>query len=213
MYFFMNERKEASTGIVVFVFFITVLDAVFFVSLGNTLMAGDLPMFLTFSQDNILMWMDVLLTILSLIIIPYGFLKRKNSARIFAMVFLSYALLRTILYISMTGERTIGYVLFSLFVISLLYLFTISVKKYFGNTTMAIIPVEIVKEYTYGLYTLYTELVHLKNGKNQIIYFFSKKTPKSGTPTTLPQGYHVEVSERSGLPYLKKDPDAVSTPS
>jgi hypothetical protein len=87
------------------------------------------------------------------------------------------------------------------------------VKKYFGNTTMAIVPVEIVKEYTYGLYTLYTELVQLKNGKNQIIYFFSKKTPKSGTPTTLPKGYHVEVSERSGLPYLKKDPDAISTPS
>ena len=171
MYFFMNERKETPTGILVFVFFIIVLDALSFFHLGNTLMTGDLPMFLTFSQDNILMWMDVFLTLLSLIIIPYGFLKRKNSARIFAMVFLSYALLRTILYLSMTGERTIGYILFSLLVISLLYLFTTSVKKYFGNTTMAIVPVEIVKEYTYGLYTLYTELVQLKNGKNQIDLF------------------------------------------
>ncbi|MBN2599724.1 MAG: hypothetical protein JXA75_04210 [Candidatus Thermoplasmatota archaeon] len=74
-------------------------------------------------------------------------------------------------------------------------------------------PSETVTEYTYGLYTLYSKLVHLKNGKNQLIYFFSKNPPKSGTPTTLPQGYHVQVSDRSGLPYLKKDPEAFSVSS
>ncbi|KYK21809.1 hypothetical protein AYK25_07875 [Thermoplasmatales archaeon SM1-50] len=69
---------------------------------------------------------------------------------------------------------------------------------------MAIVPSELIKEYTYGFYTLYSKLVRLKNGKNQIIYFFSKRKPKSGTPTTLPEGFEVEVSSRSGLPYLKK---------
>ena len=122
------------------------------------------------------------------------------------MVYLGYSLLRSLLYISMTGEKTIGYLVFALCILALLYLFTTSVKNYFGSITMAIVPVEIPKEYTFGLYTLYTELVHLKNGKNQVIYFFSKKTPKSGTPTILPEGYHVKVSDRSGLPYLKKKP-------
>lgn len=211
----MSERKEAPIGIIVFLIFIVLIDVVFLYHLGNTLMAmnGDLTTFLTVSHDNILMWIDVLFVILSLMIIPYGFLKRKNSARIFAFVFLSYSVLRTILYIFMTGEKNIGYLLFALFVLSLLYLFTTSVKNYFGNITTAIVPVEIAKEYTYGLYTLYTELVHLRNGKNQVIYFFSKKTPKSGTTTSLPEGYHVEVSKRSGLPYLKKDPDAFPTAS
>ncbi|MBN1860044.1 MAG: hypothetical protein JW840_01130 [Candidatus Thermoplasmatota archaeon] len=69
---------------------------------------------------------------------------------------------------------------------------------------MAIIPSETKTEFTYGLYTLYSELVRLKNGKNQVIYFFSKRKPKSGTPTLLPEGFDVEVSSRSGLPYLKK---------
>jgi hypothetical protein len=211
----MSDRKEVPIGIILFLSFIIVFDAVFFFSLGNTLMAmnGDLATFLTFSQDNILMWIDVLFAILSLMVIPYGFLKRKKSARFFALVFLSYSTLRLLLFISMTGEKNIGFLLFALCVIALLYLFTTSVKNYFGTVTMAIVPVETAKGYTYGLYTLYTELVHLKNGKNQIIYFFSIRKPKSGTPTALPKGYLVEVSKRSGLPYLKKDPSTFPTAS
>jgi hypothetical protein len=105
----------------------------------------------------------------------------------------------------MTGEKLIGFLLLVLFVISMMYLLLSPVKRYFGRISEAIVPVEILKEYTYGLYTLYSELVHLKNGKNQIIYFFSKRKPKSGTPTTFPDGFQVEVSKRSGLPYLKKE--------
>jgi hypothetical protein len=105
----------------------------------------------------------------------------------------------------MTGEKLIGFLLLVLFVISMMYLLSSPVKRYFRRISEAIVPVEILKEYTYGLYTLYTELVRLKNGKNQIIYFFSKRKPKSGTPTTLPDGFQVEISKRSGLPYLKKE--------
>jgi uncharacterized membrane protein YoaK (UPF0700 family) len=212
----MSGRKEAPIGIVLFLIFIIILDAISFFHLGNTFMSlnGSLRSFLSFSLDSIVMWIDVFLTILSLIIIPYGFVKRKNSARLFAVVFLFYSLLRIILYISTTGEKTIGYLLFSLLILALMYLLMSSVKQYFGRITMAIVPAEIITQiitqYTYGLYTLYTELVHLRNGKNQIIYFFSKKIPKSGVPTTLPDGYHVEVSKRSGMPFLKKRDDLSS---
>ena len=41
-------------------------------------------------------------------------------------------------------------------------------------------------------------------GRNQTIYFFSKRKPKSGTPCELPSGYVVGVNKRTGLPYLKK---------
>ncbi|HWR27899.1 MAG TPA: hypothetical protein VN377_05635 [Candidatus Thermoplasmatota archaeon] len=203
----MSDRKEVPIGIVVFLIFIIVLDAIFLFYLGNALLFeySDYIAFFSFSLMSIVMWIDVLLTVLSLIIIPYGFVKKKNWARIFAFVFLSWLLLRTILYIATTGEKTIGYLFFVLFIVSLMYLLSSSVKSYFKISTMAIIPTEIIQEYTYGPYTLYTELVHLRNGKNQIIYFFSKRKPKSGTPTTLPEGYLVEVSKRSGLPYLKKE--------
>ena len=203
----MSDRKEIPIGIVVFLIFIVILDAIFLVSLGNALLFvySDYITFFSFSLTSIVMWIDVFLTVFSLIIIPYGFLKKKNWARIFAFVFLSWSLLRTILFIATTGEKTIGYLFFVLFIVSMMYLLSSSVKRYFKIITMAIVPTELIQEYTYGLYTLYTELVHLRNGKNQIIYFFSKRKPKSGTPTTLPEGYLVEVSKRSGLPYLKKE--------
>jgi hypothetical protein len=203
----MRDRKEFPIGIVLFIIFIIVLDAVYLFYLTTSLMLanGDLTTFLSVSLSSIVMWIDVFLTVLSLIIISYGFIKRKNWARLYAFVFLSWSIFRTIVYISTTGEKIIGFLLLVLFVTSMMYLLSSPVKRYFGKITMAIVPSEIVKEYTYGLYTLYTELVHLKNGKNQIIYFFSKRKPKSGTPTTLPDGYQVEVSKRSGLPYLKKE--------
>ena len=53
-------------------------------------------------------------------------------------------------------------------------------------------------------WTLYTRDVKLKGGRTQTIYFFSKRTPKSGKPCEKPNGYTVGVNKRTGLPYLKK---------
>ncbi len=58
--------------------------------------------------------------------------------------------------------------------------------------------------YTHEGWTLYARDVTLKGGRNQTIYFFSKRTPKSGSPCELPSGYSVGVNKRTGLPYLKK---------
>lgn len=53
-------------------------------------------------------------------------------------------------------------------------------------------------------YELYTRKVKLKGGRDQVIYFFSKRKPKSGSKTDLPGGYVVGINKRTGLPYLKK---------
>ena len=58
--------------------------------------------------------------------------------------------------------------------------------------------------YVHDGWTLYTRDVQLKGGRTQTIYFFSKRTPKSGNPCELPDGYTVGVNKRTGLPYLKK---------
>lgn len=50
---------------------------------------------------------------------------------------------------------------------------------------------------------LYKRVVQLKDG-NQTIFFFSKRTPKSGTPCDLPEGQTVGMSRRTGFPYLKR---------
>ena len=58
--------------------------------------------------------------------------------------------------------------------------------------------------YKQGIWTLYTRTVKLKGGKTATIYFFSARTPKSGTPCDLPEGYTVGMNGRLGLPYVKK---------
>ena len=58
--------------------------------------------------------------------------------------------------------------------------------------------------YEHDGWTLYTRDVKLKGGRNQTIYFFSKRTPKSGTKCDKPDNMTVGVNKRTGLPYLKK---------
>jgi hypothetical protein len=202
----MSERRKIPSGIVVFVIFIVILDFLYFYLLGDAMISGtiDLTTILSVSLRSLMIWIDVLLAVLSLVLIPYGFSTAKNWSRIFALIVLTWALFRSIVYISMTGEKILGFVFFVLLFISLLYLLMSGVKRYFGKSSIPLAHSEEPKEYSYGLYTLYSEFVKLRNGKTQLIFFFSKRTPKSGNPSTFPEGYQVEVSKRSGLPYLKK---------
>lgn len=202
----MMDRKEVPIGILLFIAFIIVLDLAYLFYLAYYLMFVDgyLTTFLSFSIRSIVMWIDVFLTTLSLVIIPYGFITRKNWARIYALVFLSWSAFGAIGYIAMTGVKIIRFPLFVIYVLFVMYLLQSPVKRYFGKISIAIVPSEITKEYKYGDYTLYSELVRLKNGKTQLIYFFSKGKPKSGNPIAFPYGFELEVSKRSGLPFLKK---------
>ena len=73
------------------------------------------------------------------------------------------------------------------------------------NLKIYIPPKEVyVMTFTHEGWTLYTRDVKLKGGRNQTIYFFSKRTPKSGSPCDKPANYMVGVNKRTGLPYLKK---------
>jgi len=52
-------------------------------------------------------------------------------------------------------------------------------------------------------FTLHSKEVTLRGGQKQVIYFFSKGQPKSGTPCEMPPGKVVGVNKKTGLPYLK----------
>lgn len=56
--------------------------------------------------------------------------------------------------------------------------------------------------YQEGKYTLYTRNITLRGNRPHTIYFFSPKTPKSGTPCDLPEGFGVKKNPRTGLPCL-----------
>jgi hypothetical protein len=59
--------------------------------------------------------------------------------------------------------------------------------------------------FKYGVYTLYTRKVKLRNADKEMdIYFFSPGKPKSGIACTIPEGYEVGVNTKTTLPYLRK---------
>lgn len=69
----------------------------------------------------------------------------------------------------------------------------------------------IMRPYHFGEYSLFSREVVLKNNNGtQRIYFFAKSEPRSGQPCSLPSGYRVEVSPRTGMPLLRKDPNAAT---
>src|SRR5512136_2661057 len=150
----MMERKEFPIGIVLFILFIIVLDVtyLFYLTYYLIFVDGYLTTFLSFSFVSIVIWVNIFLTTLSLVIIPFGFIKRKNWARIYALVFLSWSAFRAIGYIIVTGEKIIRFPLFIMYVLFLMYLLMSPVKRYFQESSMAILPSKIMEEYKYGDY-------------------------------------------------------------
>ena len=201
------ERKEVPRGIIACIIFIVALDVFYLSSLGYHLMVGKeyLPAFLSMSILSFIRWIEAILAVLSLVIIPYGFLRRNNGARTYAFVFLAWSALEAIATMALAGEKTIRFPLLVLSILLITYLLMSSVKQYFRRTATTVIPSKTTDEYTYGDYTLYSRRVRLKNKKTQVIYYFSKHKPRSGTPARFPAGFEVRTSKRSGLPYLKRN--------
>lgn len=57
--------------------------------------------------------------------------------------------------------------------------------------------------YTHGEWKLYEIEPNFKYIGKRKMYFFSKRTPKRGTPCDMPEGYKVGINKRTGLPYLQ----------
>lgn len=52
-------------------------------------------------------------------------------------------------------------------------------------------------------YYLHTQKVTLKNGRQQVIYFFARDV-RSGSLDAVPAGYKAVETQRTGMPVLKK---------
>jgi hypothetical protein len=57
---------------------------------------------------------------------------------------------------------------------------------------------------TYKEYTLYRRKTKRRDGKKSAFHYFAKKKSYKGSPAPLPEGYHIVVNKKNGVPYLKK---------
>lgn len=188
--------REAPIGISLFLIFLIALEIYYFLysfichgmfkHYGYTLGGLSPP------HIVLLLFLYALIAV-SLVLITYGFLGRKLWAKKFTIVFLVLAALWPIWGLIIVNNVVEHFILLVIYIVSIAYIMSASyVKEYF---------IAICK---YGDWTLYKREVELKSGKALTIYFFSKKKPKSGTPTSMPYGYTVKINKRSNMPYLKK---------
>ncbi len=59
--------------------------------------------------------------------------------------------------------------------------------------------------YSYGEYSLYKKRIRIGDKDMRTVHFFSKDVPEESEPATLPNGYSVQVNEKTGVPYIKKN--------
>ena len=161
-----------------------------------------------------LIWIILILSIISIPVIPYGFLKRKKWGLIYAfLVSIIYTSVSIILLVS-TGNIIIWYPLFILTFLSLISLVLSSTRQHFRpieevEEKRVEIDEELLEEteeeaYKHGEFTLYKKMVPMKSGSTRVFYFFSKGVSDKGVPCSLPEGYEVHINKKSGVPYLKK---------
>jgi len=193
------KDKEMPPGIFLFLVLFLIFEIYFF--FVDFLFFGLYPFhgYVLDSLQNIpyLLVAIFLFAILAFVLykIIIGFVFREEWARKFAMLFCVWGSIWPV-WAMLIGNRVFeNFVFFVIYVAIILYLMTNYVKEYF----------EKVKIFTYGPYTLYTRKIHLVNADRIMdIYFFSRHTPKSGTPCAMPEGYEVCVNPRTGMPYLQK---------
>lgn len=65
-------------------------------------------------------------------------------------------------------------------------------------------------QYTYKDYKLYKIEPNFNGIGKKPMYFFSKKIPKRGEPSGMPQGYKMEVNKKTGMPYLRYSGNRIS---
>ena len=58
--------------------------------------------------------------------------------------------------------------------------------------------------FSFEKWSLYKADIKLRDNERRTLLFFSRWTPKRGTPCNLPEDLTVDINERTGLPYLKK---------
>ncbi len=149
----------------------------------------------TLSQFEHWAILSALLVLLSIVLalIIYGAFNRRLWTRKFLIIILLWSLLLPIWGVAIQSYVLVNLVVIVIFSVMIAVLHAYApLVEYFGSI------------FRYGEYILYKRPVLLKSGRHIIIHFFSKKTPKSGEPTSLPKQYKVEINERSKMPYLVK---------
>lgn len=197
----MKNKTRIPTGLYAFIIASILIGIYYFV---NLLTLTTIEPLLKMNISALIMWTDIIFTILFLIILPYGILKQKNYARNFAIIFLIWSIFWSLIMIFLGKEILTRYILFVIMMIFLIYLLLSPIKNYF-NPSKALVEYKKDEPFQIGGYTLYKQNIKKKDGDFRTFYYFSKTPSEKGEPASKPDNYKVKVNPKTGVPYLKKE--------
>ena len=196
----MRNLKDIPFSI--WTFIIVIIGFIFFY-FYLLLIEGPYSILLSNSYMSVVMWIDIILTIILLFVVPYGFINRKNWARYFTLAYILYSSFWAVIMIYIRYEIILHYIWLVIYVFLIMYLLLSKTSEYFTGVE-SIKPHKDGHVFHYGEYTLYSKDVKFRGGRIQKIYFFSRKLPENSMPCDIPENMAVGVNKRTGMPYLKK---------
>jgi len=77
-------------------------------------------------------------------------------------------------------------------------------EEFIGEKSHKVSSLQDKHGYTHGEYTLYKKELRIGGKEVRTVHFFSKDAPEDSKPCDLPNGYEVQVNEKTGVPYIRK---------
>jgi len=197
----MGKKKDIPLGINISIVFIIGLLIYYFYRI---ITYSDYSVFFEPSARLIVIWTDIILSIILLIFGIYGLFNGRSWARYFVMFYLIWSSLWAITMIYYKIEIIEHYLFFICYILIMMYLLMSNTRTFFQKSYKKLNEDRPEKVCRYEDYTLFTREVTYKNGRKQTMYFFSKKIPEIGKSCKLPDGYMILTNSKTDLPYLKK---------
>ena len=190
----MKKNKKTNIYTLIAIITIILLDLYSFYSFSTLANIGLSTKILAHSIN--LLW-----TLIALLAITYGFIKRKKWLKLIATMFLTWSIIWFIgiLIIEKTILQTAATI--GICLILLVYFVRASDENLF--TTRNIDKKEKNNVFKLGEYTLYKREIKTKGKKTRVLYYLSKKRVENGQPCQKPPGYEVFINKK-GIPYIKK---------
>lgn len=201
----MNEKKKTPLGLIIIAIFAVIFEIWYY----YPVILGTWPMMETIMELtpwSLFVYFNILLSIILIISVTYGFYKARNWARLYTIFYYCYSSFWALYAIFiMRWEIYSRYIFLIIYVVIIMYLLMSWVKEYFtGKTTSEDLFPDKPQVYRYGDYTLYKSEISTKKGGTRTFYYFSKEKSDKGEPCSLPETYIVAINKKTGRPFIKK---------
>ena len=144
-----------------------------------------------------------------IVLIPYGFLNRKQWIQPVLLLLFVFGLLMNILFMMVTSDVLfVWYLFFIGFLGASMFIIMSPVTEFLSLSVEKKVECETGKEsldyLQIGEYVLHKQQVMMRNGTMGTLYYFCKGASDKGVPCKQPDYYELNFNKRTNVPYLKK---------